>query len=1099
MWPLWAFGAVLTVCARRPLSAVLTVSAWRPLSAVLTVSAWRPLSAVLTVSAWRPRYPQVVAVAVTTPTDGTVCFSAVGPEVELAAPGFNVYSTYKDAGYAVESGTSMSAPHVAGVAALVIASGNLTDEDGDGDQDNDDVRKRLQDTAEDVGLPATVAGYGLVDAEAAVGAPQPLPNTPPAAQDVSASGTQGSLVPWLPAVSDDDGDALTCTIAVPPTSGGAAVAGDCSSGTYTPGQAFTGTDSFVYRVSDGTDSDTGTVTVTIAPTPTTSLTFSPTDDATVWATKPDTNYGAEPMVEIDKGSQGLDKQALLKFAVTGVSGSVTAAEIRLYVTNPSSSGGSLRGVSDTTWSQATVTWRSKPAIDGALLSTAGAASFGSWVSFDVTSAIAGNGLYSFAITPNSFDGVDYSSMEAQSNRPVLVVDYGTSSSAPIADDVAAAGDEDTLIPWTPSVTDADGDTLTCTIDSLPTAGTATVASDCGSGSYTPAADFHGADLFRYRVSDGTASDTGAVSVTVFPVNDAPVADPGGPYAGTEDVPLTFDGSGSSDPDGDPLAYRWDFGDGDTDTGASPAHTYIAGGLYIVTLIVNDGIVDSAPVATTASIVAVDDPPVADPGGPYAGTEDVPLTFDGSGSSDPDGDPLTFRWDFGDGDAGTGVSPAHTYLAGGLYIVTLIVNDGTQDSAPAATTASIAAVNDPPVAEDVSASGDEDTVIAWLPSVSDVDGDALTCAIDTPPTSGSATVAADCTGGSYTPAADFHGADGFSYSAFDGAAADTASVAVTILAVNDPPAAGDVSVSGLEGSTVVWSPSASDVDGDALTCSISTPPSSGSATAAFDCSGGSYIPSPGFVGTDVFTYLVWDGAAGDFGTVTATVDPVLPSSLVFAATDDATVWGRKPDRNYGSATSLEVDKAGDGRGKEAYFKFVVAGVSGTVESATLRLYVTNSSKKGGTIRRVWDTTWSEAAITWDNRPPSDASGLYTVGTATSGTWVAFDLTQAISGNGVYAFVITPDSFDGVDYGSKERSSNNPSLEIELTNSPPVAGDATVAGDEDAVIAWTLRSATLTATRSPARSSTRPTAAPPPSPPTARPAPTRRTPSTAAPTS
>ena len=163
MWPLWAFGAVLTVCARRPLSAVLTVSAWRP------------------------RYPQVVAVAVTTPTDGTVCFSAVGPEVELAAPGFNVYSTYKDAGYAVESGTSMSAPHVAGVAALVIASGNLTDEDGDGDQDNDDVRKRLQDTAEDVGLPATVAGYGLVDAEAAVGAPQPLPNTPPAAQDVSAS------------------------------------------------------------------------------------------------------------------------------------------------------------------------------------------------------------------------------------------------------------------------------------------------------------------------------------------------------------------------------------------------------------------------------------------------------------------------------------------------------------------------------------------------------------------------------------------------------------------------------------------------------------------------------------------------------------------------------------------------------------------------------------------------------------------------------------------------------------------------------------------------------------------------------------------------
>ncbi len=214
-------------------------------------------------------------------------------------------------------------------------------------------------------------------------------------------------------------------------------------------------------------------------------------------------------------------------------------------------------------------------------------------------------------------------------------------------------------------------------------------------------------------------------------NDPPVADPGGPYSGTEDLALAFDGSGSSDPDGDPLTYAWDFGDGNTGTGVAPSHTYLAGGIYMVSLVVNDGTVDSAPVTTTATVTEVNDPPVADPGGPYSGTEDLALAFDGSGSSDPDGDPLTYAWDFGDGNTGTGVAPSHTYLAGGIYTVSLVVNDGTVDSAPATTTATIAAANQPPVSDPGGPySGTANVALTFDGSgSSDPDGDPLTYAWD----------------------------------------------------------------------------------------------------------------------------------------------------------------------------------------------------------------------------------------------------------------------------------------------------------------------------------------------------------------------------------
>ena len=175
--------------------------------------------------------------------------------------------------------------------------------------------------------------------------------------------------------------------------------------------------------------------------------------------------------------------------------------------------------------------------------------------------------------------------------------------------VKVSGAEGSLVSFNVTATDPDGPTLAALAmdaSALPLGNNATFVTspDLAQGTFTWTPDYQASRATPWVVrfiGSNDLADTATTKITVLDTNRPPTASAGGPYTAFVGSPVAFDGSASSDPDGDALAYAWVFGDGKTGVGAKPMHAYAATGVYGVALTVSDG--TATALATTTVEVA----------------------------------------------------------------------------------------------------------------------------------------------------------------------------------------------------------------------------------------------------------------------------------------------------------------------------------------------------------------------------------------------------------------------------------------------------------------------------------------------------------------
>ena len=186
---------------------------------------------------------------------------------------------------------------------------------------------------------------------------------------------------------------------------------------------------YVYQV-DAFDASANHSTPSAARSATTQSTatyaFAPVADAFVAGDTMTTNYGGSAFLKADTSPTF---QSYLRFQVGDVSGAVTKATLRLYTTSSSATGYQIKQVNGQGWEEGRITFANAPAA-GTTIGSSGSFAANNWTSVDVTSLVAGNGIYDFTLTTTGTATLNFNSRDAGSNQPQLIVE---TTAGPVGD------------------------------------------------------------------------------------------------------------------------------------------------------------------------------------------------------------------------------------------------------------------------------------------------------------------------------------------------------------------------------------------------------------------------------------------------------------------------------------------------------------------------------------------------------------------------------------------------------------------------------------------------------------------------------------------
>ncbi len=697
-----------------------------------------------------------------------------------------------------------------------------------------------------------------------------------AATDDTATVAEDSGTVSIPVLDNDEvfsGGSLSILSRTVPSNGTATISG--SNIVYSPNNNYFGQDTFTYTVTDGLGAtDTATVTVTVTP-----MNDPPT-------------AGPDSFSAVENTPKVFDLETitatLLSNDTRGPANESGQTLTIIGFTSPGSRGGTVvvNDMGTATTSDDTLTY-TPPA------NTIGTETF--------TYTIRDNGLTGETAMPLTAVGTVTVTIVDQPDAPVAVDDdRSTNEDAPLTIDVLS-NDTDP----------DDGDTLSImSVDTTGTQGTVTFGATV---SYTPPANFFGTDTFQYTVEDSfDLTDTATVTITVNPINDAPVAtndtydgilgfsadnllnvlenDNPGPLESSVDTITIMDVSGPATGgtaviDNNQISY--------TPPPNSPGP---------LTETFTYTIEDSAGLTDTATVTVNVVPPVR----PFAARDTATLAEDSGANTinvlindlqTEDG--MISITSTTDGQNGTVAitnngqavtyTPNLNFFGSDTFTYT-ITDTGTIDNNGPSTgtvTVTVSPVNDGPTADPDSATVPEDAedfvvnaLVNDSPGPNEGSVDNIRVLTTGTPSHGTARPNPDSSAVLYTPNKDYFGNDSFTYTIIDDdGLTTTATITIDVTNINDNPTVvndtATVNEDSMNNQIFVLANDKSDPDpAELLSVTNVSTPANGTAVVAGGNSIVEYTPNHDFFGMDSFTYTVTDGNGGSStGSVTVTVNNV----------------------------------------------------------------------------------------------------------------------------------------------------------------------------------------------------------------------------------